>query len=65
MAKKHFAEVAADASAEESTKDMNAALLASAEGAWDQASKILAKLLVKDADNFVVSPTASIPLLQT
>lgn len=55
MAARHFAAVAADATAEQSTKDMNAALLASAEGDWDQASSILADILAKDADNFVVS----------
>jgi len=53
-ASKHFAAVAADPTTEQSMKDMNEALLASAKGDWTHASEKLRLLLAEDADNFVV-----------
>ncbi|KAF8967618.1 hypothetical protein BDZ97DRAFT_1755730 [Flammula alnicola] len=55
MASKHFALVDADPSADGTLKAMNAALLASAEGDWAEASVKLTAILEKDADNYVVS----------
>jgi hypothetical protein len=55
MAAKHFATVDADPAADQDMKDMNVALLASAEGDWSKASSILQALLEKDSENFVVS----------
>lgn len=37
-------------------KDMNDGLLASAEGDWVRASRVLHGVIEKDADNFVVYP---------
>jgi hypothetical protein len=54
MAAKQFAMVEADPSAEDTLKTMNAALLASSEGDWIQASEKLREILEKDADNYVV-----------
>ena len=54
MATKHFAIVDEDPGAEPAMKDMNAALLASAEGDWTKADTMLRKILEKDAENFVV-----------
>lgn len=54
MAAKHFTVVADDPAAEQTMKDMNAALLASAEGDWTQASEYLENILQQDADNFMV-----------
>lgn len=54
MAVKQFAMVEADPSAEDTLKMMNAALLASSEGDWIQASEKLREILEKDADNYVV-----------
>jgi trafficking protein particle complex subunit 12 len=53
-ASKHFAAVAKDPNAEQSTKDMNAALLASAEGEWAYASELLTNLVAQDSENYVV-----------
>jgi hypothetical protein len=55
LASKHFTAVASDPGAEQSMKDMNAALLASAMGNWMHASEKLRQLLAEDADNFIVS----------
>ncbi|KAF9466097.1 hypothetical protein BDZ94DRAFT_1295975, partial [Collybia nuda] len=63
MAVKHFAAVAADPEADKGTKDMNAALLASAEGDWTQASDNLRAILREDADNFVAVNNLSVALL--
>jgi uncharacterized protein HemY len=54
MAAKQFAIVDEDPVADQAMKDMNAALLASAEGDWTQASSILRRILEEDAENFVV-----------
>lgn len=54
----HFASVEADPNASQNVKDMNSALLASAQGDWPRASKLLKGLLVDDAENYVVSPFA-------
>lgn len=55
MAAKHFALVEADPAADETLKKMNAAMLASAQGEWTEASESLKAILEKDANNFVVS----------
>jgi len=54
MAAKQSAMVEADPTAEDTLKTMNAALLASSEGDWIQASEKLREILEKDADNYVV-----------
>ena len=54
MAAKQFALVEADPSAEDTLKTMNAALLASSEGDWIQASEKLREILEKDEDDYVV-----------
>lgn len=53
-ATKHFSLVAADPTATEDMKQMNAALLASAEGRWTEASDDLKAILEKDSENYVV-----------
>ena len=53
-ATKHFSLVAADPTATEDMKQMNAALLASAEGRWTEASDNLKAILEKDSENYVV-----------
>ena len=55
-AAKHFSLVAADPTATEDMKRMNAALLASAEGQWMEASDNLKAILEKDSENYVVCP---------
>jgi trafficking protein particle complex subunit 12 len=55
MASKHFAIVDEDPAADQGMKDMNAALLASAEGDWTRASTVLRTVLEEDAENVVVS----------
>jgi trafficking protein particle complex subunit 12 len=55
MASKHLGSVAANEKADPAAKRVNAALLASAEGRWDEASQILQSLCAEDAENFVVS----------
>jgi hypothetical protein len=54
-ASQHFAAVESDTNASQDTKDMNAALLASAEGNWPRATELLKDLLAADSDNYVVS----------
>lgn len=53
-ASQHFAVVESDPNASQEVKDMNAALLASAEGDWPRASELLKHLLATDPENFVV-----------
>ena len=53
-AAKHFSLVAADPTATEELKQMNASLLASAEGQWTEASDNLKAILEKDSENYVV-----------
>ena len=48
--------MAADLTATEDMKRMNAALLASAEGQWTEASDNLKAILEKDSENYVVCP---------
>ena len=59
MASKHFAIVAENPDAEQAQKDMNAALLASADGDWAEASELLAKLVAEDPENCVVSASTT------
>lgn len=55
MAKKHFAAVMQDATAEPPLRAMNAALLATADGEWDRATHALRQIVENDPDNYVVS----------
>ncbi|THV02479.1 hypothetical protein K435DRAFT_817676 [Dendrothele bispora CBS 962.96] len=59
----HFAAVDADPSADQTLKDMNKALLASANGEWKYASETLKKLLENDPDNYVAVNNLSVALL--
>ncbi|KAF8159461.1 hypothetical protein B0H34DRAFT_655232 [Crassisporium funariophilum] len=63
MASKHFELVAADPNADETLKQMNTALLASAEGDWSEASNILKAILEKDTENYVAVNNLSVALL--
>ncbi len=54
-AEAHFAAVAADVGAPESTKALNAAFLASARGEWEAASVILRELFAQDDTNYAAS----------
>lgn len=63
MASKHFAIVDEDPTADQAMKNMNAALLASAEGDWTRASSILRMILKEDAENFVAINNLSVALL--
>ena len=54
MASKHFKQVAEDPTAEETLKQMNAALLACAVGDWEEASGTLTAILERDAENYAV-----------
>lgn len=54
LASKHFSIVAADTTADQSMKNMNAALLSSAEGDWSTASILLRDLVDGDKENYVV-----------
>ncbi|RDB20833.1 Trafficking protein particle complex subunit 12 [Hypsizygus marmoreus] len=62
-AAKHFAIVAADPEASQDLKDMNAGLLASAEGDWVRASTVFAALIQKDAENFAAVNNLCVTLL--
>ena len=53
-ARTHFAAVEADPNVDEHLKNMNKALLATAEGEWTSATDGLRKILEKDAENYVV-----------
>lgn len=48
--------MAADPTATEDMKQMNAAILASAEGQWVEASDNLKAILERDSENYVVCP---------
>ncbi|KAF8216585.1 hypothetical protein K438DRAFT_1559177 [Mycena galopus ATCC 62051] len=64
MAAHHFLRVAEDANAPPSMKDMNAALLAAAEGEWAQAGDILqGSVLAENADNYVAVNNLCVALL--
>jgi len=54
-AAQHFAIVAQDVAASQEMKDMNASLLASAEGDWARASSLLESVVEKDVENLVVN----------
>lgn len=55
QALQQFAQVSFDKTALRTTVDMNAALMASAEGDWGQATTILERLVAEDPNNFAVS----------
>lgn len=52
---KHFAVVDADPQASQTDKDMNAAILACAQGEWERAGNLCKKLLEADPEDFAVS----------
>ncbi|KAG2075675.1 hypothetical protein BDR04DRAFT_1005179 [Suillus decipiens] len=59
----HFAAVEGDAGAPQTLKDMNAALLACAEGNWTRADELLRALVQAEPDNFVAINNLSVALL--
>ncbi|OAX34869.1 hypothetical protein K503DRAFT_697904 [Rhizopogon vinicolor AM-OR11-026] len=59
----HFAAVESDASVPQTLKDMNAALLACAEGNWVRADELLRSLVQAEPDNFVAINNLSVALL--
>lgn len=63
MASKHFKQVAEDPTAEETLKQMNAALLACAVGDWEEASATLKAILERDAENYAAVNNLSVALL--
>jgi len=63
MASKHLSAVAADPTSEQSLKDMNAALFASAEGDWPLASEILRNMVTSDDGNYVAVNNLAVALL--
>ena len=56
----HFAAVESDVNVPQTLKDMNAALLACAEGNWVRADELLRNLVQAEPDNFVVSAVLSV-----
>ncbi|KZP25536.1 hypothetical protein FIBSPDRAFT_909472 [Athelia psychrophila] len=60
---KHFAVVAADSEVTQAVKDMNAAILACAQGEWDCASELSRKLLDADPEDFAALNNLSVSLL--
>ncbi|KAF7430912.1 hypothetical protein PC9H_006627 [Pleurotus ostreatus] len=63
MAAKHFDMVEKDPTAESALKDMNKALLASANGEWEAASNALKKALSGDKENFAAVNNLAVALL--
>lgn len=59
----HFAVVEGDASVPQTLKDMNAALLACAEGNWTRADELLQALVQAEPDNFVVNTSMVVLLM--
>ncbi|KAG1770680.1 hypothetical protein EDD22DRAFT_1047640 [Suillus occidentalis] len=59
----HFAAVEGDASVPQTIKNMNAALLACAEGNWARADELLRALVQAEPDNFVAINNLSVALL--
>ncbi|KIK50603.1 hypothetical protein GYMLUDRAFT_234560 [Collybiopsis luxurians FD-317 M1] len=59
----HFSLVEQDSEASESMKDMNRALLACANGEWENATNILTNLLEREPENFVAVNNLSVSLL--
>lgn len=55
-AAKHFSAVEEDPDADSTLKDMNTALLASAQGEWEKADILLQRLILDDPMNFTVGP---------
>lgn len=55
MAAHHFNVVDADSDADEQLKDMNALILAAANGDWLEAESRAKKVMTKDPENIVVS----------
>lgn len=62
-AEKHFAIVAEDDAVDQSVKDMNAALLASAYGRWEEATEVFTRMLDADAENYVAVNNLAVALL--
>lgn len=60
MAAHHFALVDADASADGQLKDMNALILAAANGDWPEAESRAKKVMAKEPENIVVSSLESL-----
>ncbi|KAH8833137.1 hypothetical protein DL96DRAFT_709527 [Flagelloscypha sp. PMI_526] len=63
MAKKHFEAVEKCADADETTKDVNAALMACADGDWIEAEERLMKILEEDAENYMAVNNLAVALL--
>ncbi|KAF9006134.1 hypothetical protein BDQ17DRAFT_1352805 [Cyathus striatus] len=63
MAAKHFAVVETDPTADIGQKQMNTALLASAQGEWEKATKTLRELIERDSRNFAAVNNLSVSLL--
>ncbi|TFK65594.1 hypothetical protein BDN72DRAFT_845332 [Pluteus cervinus] len=63
MATQHFSIVASDPEVDENTKDMNEALLASAEGEWETATAALRRIVTRDPENYVAINNLSVTLL--
>ncbi|KAH7908934.1 hypothetical protein BJ138DRAFT_1067966 [Hygrophoropsis aurantiaca] len=59
----HFAIVAADPTAPQTLKDMNAALLASAEGEWARAAEMGRRVVEVEEDNYVAVNNLAVALL--
>ncbi len=62
-AAKHFSIVAADETVEQSVKDMNAALLATANGEWESAAEVLRSVLEADTENYAAVNNLAVALL--
>ncbi|KAG6868957.1 hypothetical protein C0993_007171 [Termitomyces sp. T159_Od127] len=62
-AAKHFEIVSTDPSAGQELKDMNAGLLACAEGDWARASSLFEASIARDANNFVAVNNLAVALL--
>ncbi|KAJ7255526.1 hypothetical protein B0H12DRAFT_1016341 [Mycena haematopus] len=63
MAAHHFTLVSQDADATPAMKDMNAALLAAAEGDWAHAGEILQTIILTEPDNYVAVNNLCVALL--
>ncbi|KDQ61743.1 hypothetical protein JAAARDRAFT_66810 [Jaapia argillacea MUCL 33604] len=63
IASQHFAIVEADPDANENLKDMNASLLAAAEGDWAKVAEALQHILARDPENFAAVNNLSVALL--
>ncbi|KZT21559.1 hypothetical protein NEOLEDRAFT_1073338 [Neolentinus lepideus HHB14362 ss-1] len=63
IAAKYFAEVEVNPAAGQVMKDMNTAMLATAEGDWSRAANILQRVLVNDPDNFPAVNNLAVVLL--